>query len=108
MKAKRKRTRRRANPAGGFWVGVMGFLVVPMAAYGVKKAANAVGGITNCGTRMTASVVVDAATGVSLWAARDAVRDPGWRSFMLGGVIVELVATVAGPVGIFVEEKCGA
>lgn len=105
----RRRRRSRRNPSGGFLPALGGFLAVPILDGLIARASVAVSpaepdppgiikGSTEAMTVATRGQVLDVGAAVAAWASSDRVRDPGWHSFLRGGMWGAIVSAVLRPV----------
>lgn len=94
----RARRRVRRNPAGGWLPAIGGFLAVPIATHLAVVASSRVVPVTDDRSLMNRTQVADVGAAVLSWAGRDRIRDPGWRSFVTGGMYASIIAAVLRPV----------
>lgn len=94
----RRARRARRNPAGGWLPAIGGFLAVPIATHMAVAASSRVVPVADTRSLMNRTQIADVGTAVLAWAGRDRIKDPGWRSFVTGGMYASIIAAVFRPV----------
>lgn len=108
----KRRRRARRNPSGGFLPAVAGFLVLPILDGLAARASVAVSapaiedpppgvGVTRADMQTMAVAgrgqLLDVGAAVVTWASLDRVKDPGWHSFLRGGMWGAIVSALIRP-----------